>query len=230
MNISKDEKIERYLNELSDEYKKLLFKALISQSESMENLSVSDLLRLDAEIKKPLMEDYKRIQKRRNNLFSVGFIYVFIGIIMVIFPKIFFMANSFNIIDVFTLFSIIISFMGVYAILRSFMSPIKSPKYISNKKFEAKPVLEYELINTWRELEGKVNDIIEGNTIKSPRSIIGFLSENDFIDINESKVLQELLRMRNNIVHHSDVEYSEKELKEIIDNTNNILSKLNKIL
>ena len=61
MNISpNNDKIERYLDELSDEYKILLYKALISRTKSLDDLSVSELLRLDNEIKKPLFEDYQK--------------------------------------------------------------------------------------------------------------------------------------------------------------------------
>ena len=76
MNISpNNEKIEKYLDELADEYKILLYKALISRSKPLDDLSVSELLRLDNEIKKPLFEDYQRQQRRRRMLFILGLSY-----------------------------------------------------------------------------------------------------------------------------------------------------------
>ena len=64
MNDSQNrEKIEKYLDELSEEYKTLLFNALVEQSGSVEDLNVSDLLRLDNDVKKRLRLDYIKYQK-----------------------------------------------------------------------------------------------------------------------------------------------------------------------
>lgn len=153
--ISKDEKIEKYLNELSDEYKELLFKALISQSESKENLNVSDLLRLDAEIKKPLMEDYQRLHKRRNNLRKIGILYLFTGSLFYIsFQAVNSIRSSyFNINKLFALFALMIAFFGLFAFFISFMEPTKALSHQrTNIKTKEKPVLEYEIIHKWREL------------------------------------------------------------------------------
>ena len=80
MNITpNNEKIERYLDELADEYKELLFNALISRTKDLDNLSVSELLRLDNEIKKPLFENYQRQQRRRKMLQIAGLTYMLLG-------------------------------------------------------------------------------------------------------------------------------------------------------
>lgn len=57
---SNEDKIERYLDDLAAEYKELLLKRLLEVSGTIENLSVSELLRIDTEIKKPLLADYRR--------------------------------------------------------------------------------------------------------------------------------------------------------------------------
>ena len=51
--LSQNDKIEKYLDELADEYKVLLYNALVSRTKPLDDLSVSELLRLDNEIKKP---------------------------------------------------------------------------------------------------------------------------------------------------------------------------------
>ena len=230
--IPKDEKIEKYLNELSEEYKELLYKALITQSKSIEDLSISDLLRLDAEIKKPLHEDYSRIQKRRKTLFMMGEIYIFMGFFMYILFQIMISPDTLSLERIAMLMSIVMLLIGCSSILLSFISPMAntSSKYNHKVKKADLPILKYEVINKWREFEGKVNDISDSDRVKTPHSIIGFLSESHFIDDNEGKELKALLRMRNNIVHNTGVEYSETELKEMIDKSNRILSKIDKIL
>ena len=47
-----DDKIEKYVNELGEEYKDLLFEALLKKSDSLSELSVSELLRIDNDVKK----------------------------------------------------------------------------------------------------------------------------------------------------------------------------------
>ena len=91
MNISpNNDKIEKYLDELADEYKVLLYKALISRTKSLDDLSVSELLRLDNEIKKPLFEDYQRKQRRRRTLLIAGLTYMVMGVVLYLFTKIVF--------------------------------------------------------------------------------------------------------------------------------------------
>ena len=64
MNISpNNEKIQKYLDELSNEYKELLFVALLERSKSIDDISISDLLRIDNEIKKPLLTGYQKQQR-----------------------------------------------------------------------------------------------------------------------------------------------------------------------
>ena len=75
-----NDKIERYLDELSAEYKQLLFESLIERSSSVENLSVSDLLRLDNEVKKPLLANYRRYMRKRKMLATIGVTYVLMGV------------------------------------------------------------------------------------------------------------------------------------------------------
>ena len=58
MNSLPNDKIEKYLDELSDEYKNLLYKALVARTKPLDDLSVSELLRIDSEIKKPLFLYY----------------------------------------------------------------------------------------------------------------------------------------------------------------------------
>ena len=76
MNIlPKNDKIEKYLDELADEYKVLLYNALVSRTKPLDDLSVSELLRLDNEIK-PLFEDYQKKQHHQLFLIRIN-IYVY---------------------------------------------------------------------------------------------------------------------------------------------------------
>ena len=80
--LPKNDKIEKYLDELADEYKVLLYNALVSRTKPLDDLSVSELLRLDNEIKKPLFEDYQKKQHRRQLFLIAGLIYMFTGVFL----------------------------------------------------------------------------------------------------------------------------------------------------
>lgn len=234
MNISpNNEKIEKYLNELSDEYRELLFKALVARSKSLDNLSVSELLRLDAEIKKPLLEDYQRQQKRRKMLLLMGITYMFLGLFMFV---LFQMINSdfmYNSNSIFLMMSVVIGFVGAIVSVLSFALPTirtSSTRNMVNDKRETSTLLEYEAIAKWRELEGIANDISIASDVKTPRSIIEFLSENQFIDSDEYVILKDFLKMRNNIVHSTDSIYSETEIKDLVSKIDKIIDKIKKIV
>lgn len=226
--VPNNEKIEKYLDELADEYKKLLFNALISRSNNFESLSVSELLRLDNEIKRPLLENNRTQRRFRKTLQVTGLTYMLIGFIL-------FISSNFNYQDLYgtrdivPLFSLILGFIGVLLSIFSFMlptffhSPIKGTYKSNNLRF-----LEYKIVIMWRELEGIVNDITINTDVEEPRSIIDFLLSNKLINDNELILLKKFLKIRNSIVHSIDYQYSIQELETLIKKVDNIISKLKK--
>lgn len=233
MNISpNNEKIEKYLDELASEYKMLLYKALVSRSKPLDDLSVSELLRLDNEIKKPLFEDYQRQQKRRRMLLVAGLTYMFMGVFCFFFFKIINGEYMYNRDTMVSLVSGIISIVGLFITLYAcaFQTLGIYPKRSVKRYEEYSALLEYEVVAKWREMEGIVNDISLNANVKTPRSIIDFLLENHFIDEKEHTILKDFLKMRNNIVHSNGTSYSESDVKEIIDEVNKIIDRIKKIM
>ena len=135
MNISpNNKKIEKYLDELADEYKTLLFNALISRSDNLDELSVSELLRIDNEIKKPLIENYQRQQKRRKMLLMYGVAYILVGFIMFI---LYYSLKSnifFNSDGIILLVSLVVSMVGLVITVFSFVAPVSKHSF-SNRSF-----------------------------------------------------------------------------------------------
>lgn len=233
MNVSpNNEKIEKYLDELASEYKMLLYNALISRSKPLDDLSVSELLRLDSEIKKPLFEDYQRQQRRRRMLLVAGLTYMFMGVFGFFFFKIIngeYMYSRDTMVSLVTgIVSVIGLFITLYAL--AFQTLGIYPKRSVKRYKEYTALLEYEVVAKWREMEGIVNDISLNANVKAPRSIIDFLLENHFIDDKEQVILKDFLKMRNNIVHSNDNMYSESEIKEIIDEVDKIIDRIKKIM
>lgn len=230
MNISpNNDKIEKYLDELADEYKVLLYKALISRTESLDDLSASELLRLDNEIKKPLFEDYQRKQRRHRTLLIAGLTYMVMGVVLYLFTKIVFQYSIENMIS---LMSGIITLVGFIIAVYSFALQtlnIGTPRHKVQTE-DSSQILEYEVVTKWRELEGIVNDISINSQVKTPRSIIQFLIENQFIDDKESNILKKFLKIRNNIVHSANNSYTTTELKAMLDEIDKIINKIKKIV
>ena len=228
-----EERIQKYLDELSEEYKELLFKALLEKSESIDDISVVELLRLDSEIKKPLVEKDKKQEKTRKMLNLIGLIYFYIAIIMIIIYFIFYS-------DIFTsskgmllLISIMLGVCGFSVIsLSKFTSSFKS--YSSDYKHFIKEgnikLISFEVIAKWRELEGIVNDLSEKNDILLSHSVIDFLVMNKYINEMEKDVIKKLLIIRNIIVHESKFNYTSKEIRLLLSQTEEIIKKLRKIL
>ena len=79
-----DEKIKKYLDELAIEYKELLYDYLISQTNNLDELNISELLRIDSEIKKPLFKSYRKFYKKSRLLLAIGLTYMFIGFLVFI--------------------------------------------------------------------------------------------------------------------------------------------------
>ena len=234
MNITpNNEKIERYLDELADEYKELLFNALISRTKDLDNLSVSELLRLDNEIKKPLFENYQRQQRRRKMLQIAGLTYMLLGGLIFVVYELLDSNFMYGTHDIISLISVVIGFMGLFISIFSFMLPTiyqSSSKNIDRAEKNNLSFLEYKVVTKWRELEGIVNDISINTSVKTPRSVIEFLLESKFIDDDEYAILKEFLKMRNNIVHSAERRYSIEEIKTLVEKIDKIIDKLKKIV
>ena len=234
MNITpNNEKIEKYLDELAAEYKELLFNALISRTKDLDNLSVSELLRLDNEIKKPLFENYQKQQRRRRMLQIAGLTYMLLGFMMFAVYELLDSQFIYGTHDIIPLISVVIGFMGLIIIMFSFMVPTisqSSSKNIYRKESNNLSVLEYKVVTKWRELEGIVNDISINANVKTPRSIIEFLSENKFIDDDEYSSLKEFLKMRNSIVHSAEYKYSIEEIKTSVEKIDKVIDKIKKFI
>lgn len=229
MQTDNEEKIERYLDDLADEYKELLLKRLLEVSGTIENLSVSDLLRIDNEIKKPLLADYRRQQRRKRVILMAGMLYAIIGIMLLTMLE---MVDSLRY-DGMTLVALVITFLGLLMSLMSEMLP--SSKYFSGKHEainteDDRALWEYSVVKTWRELEGIAADIYMDSKSTTTSSILSKFSQDNYINKDEAETLREFLKMRNNIVHDTDNNYKLQEIKDMLKGVQNIINNLKKAI
>lgn len=234
--FSKNDKIEKYLEELSVEYKTLLFKALIEQSPSVDDLSVSELLRLDSEIKKPLLSDYRHYIRKRKMIFLFGFSYFIIGLFGLLFYLLYkqVMSASYDRDSMIVLLCLLMSFIGLITSGYSFFIPrlVKHEKStFTRKQFsESTALLEYEIISRWRDVEGLVSDFSMNSQVRTTTSAINYLKQNGMIDTAEQDTLKKLLRLRNEVVHSSKNPISVDDAKNLLKQTDQVLDKLKTVL
>lgn len=221
-----EDKIEKYLDDLAEEYKTLLLNRLLEVSGNIENLNVCDLLRIDNEIKRPFLSEYRR-QLRRKRVFQMsGVLYAIMGIMVLSICEIVDSVKS----EGMVLFSLVIIFMGVIMILMSEMYPNKwyySNQKVSNNSEESRAILEYRVVSAWRELEGFATDIYSENIILPTGSIISSLLNDNYINQKEADFLKDFLKMRNNIVHDINNNYELDEMRNMLKRVQHIINKLN---
>lgn len=229
-------RIDQYLAVLSDEYKDLLFNALLEQSPSVDELSVSELLRLDSEVKKPLLPAYRRYQRRRKKLLFIGLLYILIGLFSFVFYLLYkqVVISSLDKDSIISLVSSAIALLGLAISFSSFAFPLITKKEISKsgakRATESSAMIEYEIISKWRDIEGLASDFSMTANVMTPSSAITFLRQNGMIDVSEQETLKKLLRLRNEVVHTKKDSISFDEAENLLKETDKIINKLKMVL
>lgn len=216
-----DEKIKKYLDELAIEYKELLYDYLISQTNNLDELNISELLRIDSEIKKPLFKSYRKFYKKSRLLLAIGLTYMFIGFL--VFILLIFLKYE---MEPLYIIQFILLAMGIFISIFSFI--YSSVSYNKKREKEDIKLLEFKIVTKWRELEEIVNEIDDTKENKTSTSIIGYLFNKNFIDKSNYITMKNFLRMRNEIVHNPNHNYSAMEMKNMLNDVDNIIS--NKII
>jgi len=222
-----NDKIDKYLDELADEYKDLLLKALLYVSPSPDDLSTSELLRLDNEVKKRLVPGYMRQQRKMKVFFLMGMAYTIFGVLMGA-SYVFIVNGSFSSIDAIILASVVVAITGL---AMSFYASLMIPLLIGGRVGESaksydKALIEYEIIKKWQEIEW-IEDVLnpEGKNIV-PGSLIRTLRNNRVITEDEEEIIKEFRKVRNDIVHFSGDKYTTEEMRVIVQRVNVLLRKL----
>jgi len=227
-----DEKIEKYINELGEEYKTLLFETLIKRSSPLNDLSVSELLRIDNDVKKYMQRQEEN--KINRKYIVLGMAYIYCGIFIYLFAEIMLKFDDMRYlspIELTQVMSIIISLVGVLACLYAFLR--KNYRVAGNNGFdksESKKLLEYEVVSTWRELEGICNDIALRNDVITSKSVIQLLLSEGLISEEERKELTHFLKLRNTVVHENKVTLSQEEMRKKINSIEKLIEEINQRL
>lgn len=219
MKENKD-KVDYYLDELAEEYKHILLSLLLERSDSYEEPSITELLRIDGEVKDRLLN--RTLHRKKQYFLLAGMAYMVFGILLYFGYEII----KDNTVDIISLTSITIGITGllmtVLVILRNQLIP--KPKEFMHKKQQ---LLFYNVVKLWREFEGLSNDLMDES---NPGSVLSLLEENTLVTNSEGETLRKLLRIRNEIVHTQQTHYANKDIFDILRASEGILANLKRRL
>lgn len=228
----KDKKLKLVIDELGEEYKDLLIEKLLNdyQTTDIDTLSVSELLKLDVNIKERLVQN-RQIEKKRRLYYmmtSVGIMYSLLGVFLLFFQE--FRYSFTN--EPFNMIALIMIILGLFISMFSIIvrnSPQTQRRYTNPKD---KTLFNYEIISLWKELEGLMIQLAPDISMTSSTNLIRFLVENNFISDSDENTIKSLLKLRNQAVHSNspilDISYEESIL--IIKDARTIISKLNNLV
>lgn len=220
-----DNKINKCLDEFSLEYRELLFQQLLTESLDIDDLSVSELIRIDNDVKDYLRNRSRR--KKENRLRRIGLLYVLMGVFM------FFMGQTLiqNVaqdaeaeMQLVSLISLVVSFAGVIiSLLPEFFAPKKK---VAVDQSTAQKLLYYEVIDCWNSFEQASIEYIKPSKRATGISIIQTLKDEDLITIEEQERLREFVRIRNAIVHSTPYPISTDEIMDTMNYVNCLSDRL----
>ena len=197
----------------------------MEESEDIESLSVSNLLRIDEEIKKPLKFGYRRRRNLQLTMYFAGLLYVVFGIIFVMAFK----GSALYINDGIRVVAYVFIYLGIIMLFLSFFienNKILSKNYRKKDIEYNRKVLEYNIVSKWREVEGLVTDNYSDSKRINTNSIISGLLADNYINKKEAEKLRKLLKMRNEIVHNVDNNISLEELNNTLKDVDEIIKNL----
>lgn len=225
-----NKKVEFLLDELGEEYKSLLTEKTLDRMRifDVDNIDLSELIKLDIEVKKYLkVKEKDRTRKRLLSIMALlGVLYFMTGFLILtldyVRPD---MSNSLT-----KEISIILSFSGTLIFILSVYFSVFSINKL--KRSKNKDTSYYVLINKWKEIEALIIQLTPAEYQRGNNNMVEYLRENKMISNDEKNEIFELLRTRNNIVHvpEDNIQISKEELQEQINVANKLITKLSKAI
>ena len=230
-NIS-DYKLKVIIDELGEEYKDLLIEQVLNDMNEIDadQINPSDLIRLDVTTKSNLRIDRKsqRLNRMSTLISLLGVIYALFGLMLMMWSELKDTIRYTNIMMI----SIVLIFLGlfvaIFSLLFKYMNRIRPHNY-KNKRFT---ISSYEIINKWKEIEALINQLTPEKEQLSLSSMVSNLEETKIISKEDTIVINDLLRVRNQIVHNQNKDFNlpQNELRSIFIQIDEVISKMKKII
>lgn len=224
-NIS-NEKLKLIIDELGEEYKDMLITKTLSSSNEVDvdEIVLSELIRVDIEVKKRLSSDKAEYKRNRTlTLVSLlGLMYAMLGVIVMMFGELdeYMFKSPTNMIAILcTVIGLFISIMSIF--MKSF--PFRLHDNSTNSTFT-----HYEILNKWKEIEAIIIQLTPEEKQSTLKKMLDYLEEIKILNAEDRLNINLLLNYRNKLVHFSNEkeELSSKESKELIKKADDIIQKL----
>ena len=230
-NIS-DYKLKVIVDELGEEYKDLLIERILGDmhENDADLINPSDLIRLDVATKSNLRID-KKVQ-RQNRMLSMisllGIVYALLGLMLMMWSEVRDTVRY----DSIMMMSFVLIFLGLFVALFSLLFKNMGrlrPQYYRGQSHTISP---YEVINKWKEIEALIHELTPEEDTLSLSSMVSNLKDTQIISEQDIKIMNQLLNIRNQIVHGQDNKHnlSQEELRSILLQADKIISKMKKIV
>ena len=228
-NIS-DNRLKAIIDELGEEYKDLLIEYVLDDTNEIDTdqINLSELIRLDVSTKSNLRNSKKvRRQTLLHSTISLfGITYALLGFV-------FMMASEFiNSIryNSTMMISIVLIFMGLFVTLFSllFKSMMKVRSQYSMR--QQQNISRYEIINKWKEIEALMCELTPKHGNYSLSSMIRNLKDTRIISEQDIDVINNILNIRNRIVHNQDFASTQVELRKLLSEADKIIYKMKKLI
>lgn len=224
-NIS-NKKLKLIIDELGEEYKDMLITKTLSESGELDvdEITPSELMRLDVETKKQLNVDKTEYKRNRTlTLISLlGVMYAMLGVFFMIVGQI----DSYMFDNPTNMIAILCTFIGLFiSLMAIFMKAYPIKRY---SKANLKSSLQYEIISKWKELEAIMVQLTPVEKQSTLKEMIDYLNDLNIINQEDCQNIKNLLNYRNVLVHSSSKAdlFSQEQSKELLKNADEIIKKL----
>ncbi|WFR55374.1 hypothetical protein QA584_17385 [Anaerocolumna sp. AGMB13025] len=213
------------IDEIGEEYKDIVIEKLLSTSSfDIENMQVSDLLKIDSQIKQNIVNE-KRID-RRNSIFTIltalGLMYNILGFVLV------WNRDKFTVIkDRSLVLAIIIVIIVIFALMVAILFKIYPLKSYARKSESAN--IKFLILDQWKRLESYARSYSEDNLTLS--KILYNLKDLKVIDNNDMENIRRLLNLRNNVIYSKNplASFKNPYILKVLSDTDDIIKKLEKL-
>ncbi len=230
-NIS-NHRLNTIVNELGEEYKDLIIERLLDDTHEIDvdEINLSDLIRLDVTIKSNLRTDRKA--RKLNQMFTMitmlGVLYAVLGL----------MVSMWSLIQDTALYNstmmagMLLVFLGLMVSIFAFFNKKLFQMRPSFNKAKRYVVPSYEIVNKWKELEATISQLSPDNSQLSLSSMITFLEKERILSQADIDVVRQLLEARNHVMHYLDDSnpLPQDEVKLLLIESDKVIRKLNKML
>lgn len=232
MKYSIDIRLKPIIDELGEEYKDLLIeRALDDLNEiDIDQINLSDIIRLDVQAKSTLRGNAK--SQRQNRMFSMiallGLTYAFVGLMLMMWSE---FQSSIRY-DPLMMMAVVLIFIGLFVALFSLLFRIMVKIHPKPYRRQRHTISSYEVLNKWKEIEALINELTPDNDAHSLSAMLANLAETKIISERDLNTINQLLKIRNQIVHTPEDSYnlSQADLRSLLMDADKTIARMKKLV